>query len=46
MYINKLITAYKMTYGCGDYAAMECLKKNIPLKNLKKFMNFSEMRKS
>jgi len=40
MYINKLITAYKMTYGCGDYAAMECLTKNYSTKELKEICDF------
>ena len=34
MYINKLVTAYKMTYECGDYAAMECLTKNYSTRSL------------
>jgi len=40
MYINKLVTAYKMTYECGDYAAMECLTKNYSTKELKEIYGF------
>lgn len=40
MYINKLITAYKKTYGCGDFAAMECLTKNYSTKELKEIYDF------
>ncbi|HKJ13295.1 MAG: hypothetical protein OES39_07490 [Desulfobulbaceae bacterium] len=40
IYINKLVTAYKMTYECGDYAAMECLTKNYSTKELKEIYGF------
>jgi len=40
IYINKLVTAYKMTYGCGDYAAMEYLTKNYSTKELKEIYGF------
>jgi len=40
MYINKLVTAYKMTYECGDYAAMECLTKNYSTRELKEIYGF------
>jgi hypothetical protein len=40
IYINKLVTAYKMTYECGDYAAMECLTKNYSTKELKEIYDF------
>ena len=40
MYIHKLVTAYKMTYECGDYAAMECLTKNYSTKELKEIYGF------
>jgi hypothetical protein len=29
-----------MTYGCGDFAAMECLTKNYSTKELKEIYNF------
>ena len=29
-----------MTYGCGDYAAMECLTKNYSTKELKEIYDF------
>ena len=40
IYINKLVTAYKMTYECGDYAAMEYLTKNYSTKELKEIYDF------
>ena len=40
MYISKLIAAYKMTYGCGDYAAMECLTKKYSTEELKEICDF------
>jgi hypothetical protein len=40
MYINKLIAAYKKTYGCGDFAAMDCLTKNYSTKELKEIYDF------
>ena len=40
IYINKLVTAYKMTYECGDYAAMECLTKNYSTRELKEIYGF------
>lgn len=39
-YVNKLLTAYKMTYKCGDYAAIECLRKNYSTKELKEIYDF------
>ena len=40
MYLNKLLTAYKMTYNCGDFAAVEFLRKNYSTKELKEIYAF------
>ena len=40
MYLNKLATSYKMTYKCGDFAAIECLRKNYSTKELKEIYDF------
>lgn len=34
-YVNYLVLAFKMVYGCGDMAAIECLRKNYTKNELK-----------
>ena len=34
-YINKLALSFRAVYGCGDYAAFVCLRKNYTLDELK-----------
>jgi hypothetical protein len=37
-YINQLVVAYKMVYGCGDMAAIECMRRNYTEKELKEIL--------
>lgn len=39
MYINKLVSTYKLYYNCGDMAAIECLRKKYSANELKNIMS-------
>lgn len=34
-YINRLVKSFKLYYHCGDMAAIECLRKNYSVQELK-----------
>jgi hypothetical protein len=35
LYINMLVSTYKLYYNCGDMAAIMCMRKNYTAKELK-----------
>jgi len=35
LYINQLVSSYRLFYGCGDMAALECMRNNYSAKELK-----------
>ena len=34
-YINQLVSSYRLFYGCGDMAAIECMRRNYSANELK-----------
>lgn len=38
-YINRLVKSYRSVYGCGNFAAVECLRANYTLEELKDIYN-------
>ncbi len=43
-YINRLVTAFKIVYDCGDMAAIYCLREHYSVKELKEL--FALLKKS
>lgn len=39
LYINQLVAAFRITHNCGDMAAIECLRRNYSLDELKDITN-------
>ena len=47
MYINRLVRVFQMAYGCGDMAAIFCLRSDYTKDELKRiFDRLSEVEKS